>query len=167
MVCAVAALFILETETWFRRQARHLFIVSILTVTTIYMGFVAYAVAHVIGRQEKQAKLREIYVSGNLFKCRVLSIRPGDNGGNYEPQDVKRLEHDVDVWRKTTTVWLNGNFGPAASVRFLEVANFSNLCWGPRDKDMICDTQYGQIMNRLTNDLRNLSSILESTAYND
>jgi hypothetical protein len=117
------------------------------------MGFVFFAITHVTSRQERQARLREIYVSGNLFQNRELPVHPGDNGGNYESQDVTRLGDEVDTWRKEAKLWIVRNFGPAASVRFSEVGNFSNLCWGPRYRDMICDQRYGQIMNRLTNDL--------------
>ncbi len=167
VICAVAGLFVLETENWFHRQHKRLFISSIAALVAIYLCFIAYAAAHALGKQHRQAQLREIYVAGNLLKDRELNIEPGGTGGSYEAKDVTQLEADVVSWRNETAIWLAKNYGPAARVRFLEVGNISNLCWGPKFRDQFCDVPYGMTMNRLTNDLRNLSAILESAAYND
>jgi Mn2+/Fe2+ NRAMP family transporter len=75
MVCAVVVIVILLTEKWFHQKHRYLFVISILLVAAIYVGFVIYAAVHAITRQERQAHLREIYVSGNLFKNRELPLQ--------------------------------------------------------------------------------------------
>lgn len=164
VICAVAGLFILETESWFHRQHKRLFISTIGIVVFVYLAFVAYAADHALRKQQRQEALRNFYVIGSAFKGRELAIE-GQNGGTYKKEDVSKLENDVLNWRNQTSDWLEVNYDAAARVRFLEVGNISNLCWGPKWREYMCDPAYGGVMNRLTNDLRNISAILESGAY--
>lgn len=158
MLCAVAALLVLQTESWFHRQHKYLFAAAITAVSAIYLGFVGYAVSHGLERQAAQAELRKIYASVEPLIVRTIPTLT--DGGVVDPKAVDQFQLDAIAWESKTAKWLEQNFSIAARERFLDMAGVGTICW-----TRFCEQPYNGTRNRLIQEKRNLATIIESPAY--
>jgi hypothetical protein len=166
LVCALLALLTLQFEDRVRSLKRTLFRDVMFALGVIYSAFIVYAVVHVYDRESARRTAKELYVSSSEMMNRQLPVAADvPNGGSYDAKAVTQVADDAATWRKNTAEWLGKNLGEAARERFLDVSGFPSLCWGPKYQDQSCDLRYGQVMNRLVNDRKNLAAILETNAY--
>src|SRR5690348_4920667 len=61
VLCAVAALFVLETEGRLRKTSSYLFLGSIVIVASIYLGFIGYALDHIHQEAVIDRRLSALY----------------------------------------------------------------------------------------------------------
>jgi hypothetical protein len=160
LICAVAGLAILQFEDKIKNYDRKVFGGLIGTVAIIYLGFTTYAVRHGLERQTAQSKLREIYVAVGPILDRQIPT----HGANleYNEDALTKFQNDAKDWEDSSQKWLLTNLGAAARERFLDMSAIQVYCWG---KYVACDPRYDGIKNKLIAEKRNLSAIMETSAY--
>jgi hypothetical protein len=159
VVCATGALAVLELEDWLRSRRPGLFIACIASLAIIYVGFIGYAIAHVIERNQTLAGLQKIYVSSSALVNREIA-GVTDLSGTTDQEGLTQYKKDFDEWEKTTRDWVRERVGEPAAERFLDRSNTSNFLWGAR-----ANGDYSVIRNRLHEERRNLATIMESRLY--
>ena len=117
VVCAVAGLFVLESESWLRRRDKHGFGSAVVIVTAIYMSFVWYAVNHVLTLRAEEAKIRAFYAEGSALLRRDVPAET-DSPLAFDPLQIHKLQQDSEAWETKVSEWLEKNVGPSARIRF-------------------------------------------------
>jgi hypothetical protein len=167
VLCSIGALAALECRVWLEGKRKHLFQATIAAVSVIYLGFVGYAIIHVMGIQAKEAKLRELYVASGPIIDRTIPTAGDVNNVKYDSNAVRQFIDDGLKWEKQTEEWLLDNMGPAARERFVDISAIGFNCIGQLKGAYVCDGEYDRTKNRLIAEKKNLSSIMESSAYHD
>lgn len=109
ILCAIAALFILEIEQWFAGGHRFYFRAGIIIVSILYLCFVGYAIKYAYDRYSAHQYLEESYTQG-------AEIRQAPFKGDVNVQDwTKKLQ----AWRDETSSYLKDNVGGMAYDKFL------------------------------------------------
>jgi hypothetical protein len=166
VLCSIGALAALEGQEWLERQRKHLFRATIAAVSAVYLGFVGYALIHVVNIQAKEAKLREFYVAARPIIDRQIPANgtaPGTE--KYDDKAIKQFIEDGLKWEQTTGDWLLANLGPSARERFVDMSSIGTNCLGQLMGIYVCDAQYDRLKNRLMSEKKNLSAIMETSAY--
>jgi hypothetical protein len=99
----------------------------------------------------------ELYVAAGPLINKHIPINYDDRKGMEEA--VASLEREVNQWTEETASFIKTNLGPAAQDRFLDVSNMPIYTWNPNIEG------YDQIMNALANRRKNLSLLIETSAY--
>ncbi len=163
ILCALAALGVLEGARWLRGIHRYLFDISIILILMIYLGFIGYAIHHASERKRIMAGLQDIYISsGKLVNREIFGITSLSN--NFDKADVERYKVDFNRWENASRQWIKQNISEAAEERFLDRSNVSYFNYGNRVSDA---PEYSEVRNRLQEERRNLSTIMESKIYVD
>ena len=89
---------------------------------------------------------------------------PENRYGLHVVEDYeKQVTASVDKWEKETSEWIGDNLGPAAQARFLDVSNMPTYVWTFKYGGYNYTLSFQ--MNRLSNERKNLSLLIESSAY--
>ena len=109
ILCALAALFILEIQQWYGGMYRYQFAFGIIILTILYLFFVGYAVKYAYDRYVVRQYFEESYTHG-------ADIRQAPFKGDVNVQDwTKKLQ----AWRDETASYLKDNVGGMAYEKFL------------------------------------------------
>jgi hypothetical protein len=116
-------------------------------------------------RAASRAQLLAYYVgAGSLLRREiprepVNTPNPGPPGLTVaNPVAIARLLDETKKWEQETADMIERNFGVAAKEKFLDVSNTPTYGWGVSD-------EYNKAMNILANERKNLSILIESSAY--
>ncbi|MGA2792373.1 MAG: hypothetical protein ABSE69_02400 [Roseiarcus sp.] len=176
IICALSGLVVLEArKTIFLHYGKTLWLIVVATISVTYLGFVVYAITDLYEHRLIRAKLRSIYIAAGPIidrKIPAISIpgaRPSEVPGvEYDQTAVSKFVLDAKEWESTTAQWLQDNIGFAARERFLDLSSIQSYCWGPsNDVNVLCDNKYDLQKNRTIVEKRNLSAIMESSAYDE
>ena len=160
LLCAVAALVVMQFEGWLRGVWKKSFRFALLAVALVYMGFIGYAVKHTFGLITIRNGLESRYVAGRQMQQRSMITT---TGAAMDTTLVGRFSHDVDAWEAETDRWLLDNLSPAAAERFLDYSNQpAGVMWNENGQTT---PLYSETVNRLTRDNRNLAVIMETHSY--
>ena len=113
-----------------------------------------------------RSKLLEFYVAaGPLMK--IDGPEPDLPNKQFSPGVVDNFVQQhlrlVDLWEKQTSEWIGDNLGPAAQARFLDISNMPSFVWSFKNLGVNGDLTIQ--MNRLSNERKNLASLIETAAY--
>lgn len=158
VLTALAALAVLQFETWLRGKHRVLFPSSISALTIIYIGFVGYAVIHAYHRSVVWNRLEELYAAAGPLMNKPITIESDETDSSA----VDQFESDVNDWETKTAKHLEDNFGDPARERFLDVSSAITYVAGNRG---LAYQKYQKVSSRFINRRKNLSVIIESHAY--
>jgi hypothetical protein len=148
VICAVAGLFILETES--RLRKRRAFVGAIVAVCVIYFGFIGYAVNHVYQETAIEKRLHQLSVQGITFQTNPFPNR------TPSMEELQQWADSIDVWKNTTATYLQDNLGDYERERFLNIRGMPMFSYGG------ASTEVNQLLNISVNLHKNLTSIIES-----
>lgn len=162
LVCALAGLGILQFEDQILKKGRRVFLAAVGAASAVYLGLSAYAINHYLNRQELRARMAEMYVTGGKIIDREIPVVSFDK---YDETSVKKFIEDGLRWEKTTGDWLLANLGDTARERFGDMFSVGTYCLGQANGSYACDSRYDRLKNRLVAEKKNLSAIIETSAY--
>jgi hypothetical protein len=109
---------------------------------------------------------RRVAVRGRLLELYVMAgpligkeIPTNYNDENSMKQSMSVLEQDASTWAAQTASFIEENLGPAARERFLDISNMPTYNW------VSASPSYESVMNRLVNRRKNLTLLIETSAY--
>ncbi len=166
LICAVGALFVLEFRVWLDRQMKYLFVRLITTFSIVYVLFIGFALYHWIDHTIKHNTLSYLYIESGDLIDRKIPLEPGATI-QLKQEEVDKFIKDTTSWEDKTSKWLLENIGPAARERFADKSAIPSYCWGPFNDSLmlVCDFRYDVVKNRLVAEKRNLSALMETSAY--
>ena len=165
VICAAGALATLEMRAALNKRSAHLFALSMSVIGAIYLGFLGYAVAHSLNKIAARHGLEQIYVSGAKLMNRNLPVSAA--GNSLSRDEVSKFGSDVDEWSKESAQWIEDHLNAAARERFLDISGMPSLSWsvkGPNGGN-VYDADFSEAMNRLATERKNLTIIMETSAY--
>jgi hypothetical protein len=158
VICAVAALFTLETEEWLRKRQNKLFALTISGIGLIYAVFIVFAIYGKMSEGVLQRQIREIFVeAGPIIETNIRSV---STSTVLNEEDVRSFIDKAQNWEEKTSNWLKHNLGEAARERFVDLSSVAIVCWDP-----VCSQPFTKTKNRLVGLRKNLSVIIETPAY--
>lgn len=145
---------------WLNQSRMFWTLLSALSI--IYCCFLTYAIVQAFQRDARRHHLAEMYVAAGPILEREIQIVGPANALKYDEVAIKKFQTDAKNWETSTQNWLLANLGSAARGRFLDMSNVQTICWGPV---VACDNRYDISKNILNAEKKNLSAIMETTAY--
>jgi hypothetical protein len=122
-------------------------------INTREAALLARAAVAVDKRAAKREKLQELFIeSGNLLNAQVPK--------GISDVEFKKYSDAVDAWLNGAANWVGGNLGEAAKAKFLDRSSTPFLMY-----DAAVNTQHNNIINALTAFRKNLSTLIETSAW--
>jgi hypothetical protein len=104
-------------------------------------------------RAATREKLQALYIEcGNLLNAPIPK--------GISDAEFKKYSDVVDAWLNVAATWIGGNLGDAAKAKFLDRSSAPFLMY-----DAAANTQHNNILNALTAFRRNLSTLIETNAW--
>jgi hypothetical protein len=104
-------------------------------------------------RAAKREKLQALYIEcGNLLNAQIPK--------SITEADFKKYSDAVDAWLNVAANWIGENLGEAAKAKFLDRSSAPFLMY-----DAAANTQHNNILNALNAFRKNLSTLIETSAW--
>jgi len=155
---------VLTFENLIRSIHRHMFAAAFGIILLIWLSFAGYAINHALSRQANDNKLRDFYVAVGPLLIREISTHSDGPRIVHDEIPLQQFLTDAKKWEHDTSQWLNDNLGPEAKERFVDMSSVQPMCWS--DTMSGCEHRYDMEISRLVVEKRNLSAIIETSAYN-
>ena len=148
VMCAVAALFVLETEGWLQKKHRYLFTGMISVVTSIYLGFIGYALNHIRQEANVNKHLEELYRDGLTLQQQPFAAKMTD-------QDARNWQANVARWASDTEIYLDRNIGIFAKAKFGNIFGHLIISY-----NALSNQEINNLVNNQGSMLQNLDAII-------
>jgi hypothetical protein len=169
-VCVAAAIFVGTAIIWIVlldwQPGIRIFVAALIGATSLIVFSESFRLInareqHVLAqanividkRAEKRAQLQQLFIQASQIIDKQIPKTISD-------EDFKKYAASVDAWLNEAAGWIEVNLGTAAKAKFLDRSSAPFLMY-----DAAANTQHNNILNAITAFRKNLSTLIETNAW--